>query len=134
MEVATTSRFVKGRLNPKRSTKGGTAMASTNVVIVNDANWEKEVLQSDKPVLVDFWATWCGPCRALAPTIDRLADKYAGQVKVAKLDTDSAPETATRYRISGIPIVMLFNGGTEPVDSVVGLNREDVYDKLLTRV
>ena len=109
-------------------------MASSNVVIVNDANWEKEVLQSDKPVLVDFWAAWCGPCRALAPTIDRLADKYAGQVKVAKLDTDAAPETATRYRISGIPNVMVFNGGAEPVDSVVGLNREDVYDKMLARV
>ncbi len=109
-------------------------MASANVVELTDANWEKEVVQSDKPVLVDFWAVWCGPCRALGPTIDKLAEKYAGKVKVGKLNVDESQETAATYRISSIPLVMLFNGGAQPVDQTVGLNREDAYDKMITRV
>jgi thioredoxin 1 len=83
-------------------------MASANVVELTADNWETEVVKSDKPVLVDFWAVWCGPCRALAPTIDRLADQYAGKVKVGKLNTDEAPDIAVRYGISSIPQVMLF--------------------------
>ncbi|HVS37966.1 MAG TPA: thioredoxin [Gemmataceae bacterium] len=109
-------------------------MANANVVQLNDANWEKEVVQSDKPVLVDFWAVWCGPCRALGPTIDKLADKYAGKVKVGKLNVDEAQETAATYGVSSIPLVMLFNGSAQPVDQAVGLSREDVYDKMISRV
>jgi thioredoxin 1 len=109
-------------------------MANANVVTLTEENWEKEVVQSDKPVLVDFWAVWCGPCRALGPTIDKLADKYAGKVKVGKLNVDEAQNVAAEYGISSIPMVMLFKGGKNPVDQMVGLNREDVYDKMITRV
>jgi len=109
-------------------------MASANVMTLTEENWEKEVVQSDKPVLVDFWAVWCGPCRALGPTIDKLADKYAGKVKVGKLNVDEAQNVAANYGISSIPMVMLFKGGKDPVDQAVGLNREDVYDKMITRV
>jgi thioredoxin 1 len=109
-------------------------MASANVMQLTADNWEKEVVQSDKPVLVDFWAVWCGPCRALGPTIEKLADKYAGKVKVGKLNTDESQDIAIKYGISSIPMVMLFNGGEQPVDKTVGLNPEGVYDKMIGRV
>ncbi len=109
-------------------------MASANVVQLTAENWEKEVVQSDKPVLVDFWAVWCGPCRALGPTIDKIADKYAGKVKVGKLNTDESQDVAIKYGISSIPMVMLFNGGDQPVDKTVGLNPEAVYDKMIGRI
>lgn len=109
-------------------------MASANVVQLTADNWDKEVVKSDKPVLVDFWAVWCGPCRALGPTIDKLADKYAGKIKVGKLNTDESQDVAIKYGISSIPMVMLFNGGEQPVDKTVGLNPEAVYDKMISRV
>src|SRR5436305_14008979 len=95
-------------------------MASPNVVELTTENWEREVVQSDKPVLVDFWAVWCGPCRALSPTIDKLADQFAGKVKVGKLNTDEAQEVAIRYGINTIPQVLLFQGGDQPVAKQVG--------------
>jgi thioredoxin 1 len=91
-------------------------MASANVIELTEANWEKEVVQSDVPVLVDFWAVWCGPCRALAPTIDKIADSYAGRVKVGKVNTDQAQALAARFRISAIPQIMIFKGSAEPVE------------------
>jgi thioredoxin 1 len=110
-------------------------MANANVVELTADNWETEVVKSDKPVLVDFWAVWCGPCRALAPTIDRLADQYAGKVKVGKLNTDEAPDIAVRYGISSIPQVMLFKGGTDqPVDKTVGAQPEANFVKMINRV
>jgi thioredoxin 1 len=110
-------------------------MASANVVTLTADNWETEVVKSDKPVLVDFWAVWCGPCRALSPTIDRLADQYAGKVKVGKLNTDEAPDVAARYGISSIPQVMLFKGGSEqPVDKTVGVQPEANFVKMINRV
>jgi thioredoxin 1 len=112
-----------------------TEMANANVVELTADNWEKEVVQSDKPVLVDFWAVWCGPCRALSPTIDRLADQYAGKVKVGKLNTDDAPDIAVRYGISSIPLVMLFKGGSDqPVDKTVGAQPEANFVKMINRV
>jgi thioredoxin 1 len=110
-------------------------MASANVVELKAANWEQEVVQSDKPVLVDFWAVWCGPCRALAPTIDRLADQFAGKVKVGKLNTDDSPDIAVKYGISSIPQVLLFKGGSDqPVEKTVGVQPEANFVKMINRV
>ncbi len=109
-------------------------MASANVVAFTTENWEQEVVHSDKPVLVDFWAPWCGPCRQLAPTIDRLADQFAGRLKVGKLNTDDSPDLAVRYGISGIPQVLLFKGGDQPRDRLVGLQSESVLVKRINQV
>src|SRR5438132_14135974 len=109
-------------------------MASANVVELTTDNWVQEVVESDQPVLVDFWAPWCGPCRALAPTIDKLAAQYAGKVKVGKLNTDENPETAVKYGITGIPQVLLFKGSDQPVERVVGLTSQGALEKLINRV
>jgi thioredoxin 1 len=109
-------------------------MASANVVELTTDNWEQEVVKSDKPVLVDFWAPWCGPCRALAPTIDKLADQFAGKVKVGKLNTDDSPDVAVRYGISGIPQLLIFKGGDQPKDRLVGLQSESALVKLVNGV
>lgn len=94
-------------------------MASPNIVAVTDGNFESEVLKAGTPALVDFWAEWCGPCRALAPALDELADEYAGKVKVTKMNVDENPDVPGRYRIRGIPTLLLFKGG-ELVDQLVG--------------
>jgi thioredoxin 1 len=86
---------------------------------VTDASFKEEVLDSDVPVLVDFWAPWCGPCRMVAPVVDEIADQYAGQVKVVKVNTDENPNTASQYGIRSIPTLMIFKGG-QRVDMVVG--------------
>jgi len=91
----------------------------SNVGEVTDANFEQEVLKAQIPVLVDFWAPWCGPCRAIAPVIDEIANDYNGKLKVLKLNTDENPKTAQSYRISGIPSLMIFKNG-QPVEQVVG--------------
>ena len=79
---------------------------------VTDANFEQEVLNSDTPVLVDFWAEWCGPCKAIAPVVDELAEEYEGKVKLTKLDVDSNPQTPMSYGIRGIPALLIFDGGS----------------------
>ncbi|MBX2834447.1 MAG: thioredoxin [Micavibrio sp.] len=88
-------------------------------VAVNDAEFESEVLKSDQPVLVDFWAEWCGPCKQLSPVVDELADELKGKVKVVKVNIDEAPEAPTKYGVRGIPTLMIFKGG-ELVDTRVG--------------
>jgi thioredoxin 1 len=109
-------------------------MASANVLELTSANWEQEVVTSDKPVLVDFWAVWCGPCRALGPTIDRLADQFVGKVKVGKLNTDENNDIAIRYGITSIPAVMIFKGGPQPVEKTVGVRPEAEFVKMINRV
>lgn len=90
-----------------------------NALKVESSSWDKEVLQADKLVLVDFWAVWCGPCQMVAPVIEELATEYQGKMKVMKLNTDENPEIAGKYRIMGIPTLMFFKGG-KIVDQVVG--------------
>lgn len=86
---------------------------------VTDASFKDEVLDSELPVLVDFWAPWCGPCRMVAPVVDEIAEQYAGQVKVVKVNTDENPSVASQYGIRSIPTLMVFKGG-QRVDMVVG--------------
>ncbi len=94
-------------------------MASSNVPSINDNNFKNEVLEAELPVLVDFTATWCGPCRALAPHLDKLADRFAGRARVVKLDIDNNQKTAAMYGVRSIPTLLVFKGG-EPVDKIVG--------------
>jgi thioredoxin 1 len=86
-------------------------MAGANVLTFKDSNFDSEVLKSEVPVLVDFWATWCGPCKMMAPTVDAIAAEYEGKVKVGKVDVDESGGTAMRYNIQGIPTLLLFKGG-----------------------
>ena len=110
-------------------------MASANVIELTAANWEQEVVKSDQPVLIDFWAVWCGPCRQLAPTIDKIAGDFAGKVKVGKVNTEDAPEIAAKYRISAIPQIMVFKGGDQPVERPSpGVKSEADIAKMLNRV
>ncbi len=90
-----------------------------SVINATDQDFENEVLNSDQVVLVDFWATWCGPCRAIAPTLETLADEYAGRAKIVKVDVDANPETAQRYGIRSIPTLFVFKNG-EKVETIVG--------------
>ena len=108
-------------------------MASKLLVEVTDDNFESEVLQSDVPVLVDFWAEWCAPCRMLAPIIDQLAQEYQGKVKVAKMDTDANQQTPAKYQIRAIPTVMLFKDG-EKVQQFVGVKSKQDFASELDRL
>lgn len=107
-------------------------MASENVVQVSDSSFESEVLKSSVPVLVDFWAGWCGPCKAIAPAIDELANHYAGQVKVAKVNVDENPATPGKYGVRGIPTLILFKDG-QIVDQVVGAVPKNQLDGLIKK-
>ncbi len=105
-------------------------MAGPNTLEFTDDNFDAEVMSSDKPVLVDFWAEWCGPCKALAPIIDELATENDGKAKIGKIDTDANRDISVRFSISAIPTVMLFHKG-EVVDKFVGLRaKKDLQSAL----
>jgi len=105
-------------------------MAGKNVHEFTHENFDAEVLKSDLPVLVDFTATWCGPCRALAPIVDKLADEFAGKVKVGKLDIDESKPIAAQFKVRSVPTVMVFRGGQKTGEHI-GLTTRDKLVKLL---
>jgi len=102
----------------------------SNEIQLTDANFEQEVVKSGTPVLVDFWAPWCGPCRMIGPVIEELAKEYDGRIKVCKLNTDENPETASRFQISAIPTILFFKGG-KMVKDAVGLQPREELKKIM---
>ena len=108
-------------------------MAGPDLLELNDANFDDTVLNSDFPVLVDFWAEWCGPCKALGPVINELATEYSGKVKVGKLDTDANRNASVRFQVSAIPTVILFNKG-EIVEKFIGLRGKKDFQVALNKV
>jgi thioredoxin 1 len=107
--------------------------AATKPVEVTDQDFASEVLQSDTPVLVDFWAEWCGPCRVLGPVIESLSEDYGGRVKVAKVDVDSNQQVAMQFGIRSIPTVILFDKG-QVVDTFIGVRPKSDYDASLQKI
>jgi len=105
-------------------------MAGDNTLNFTDGSFDQEVLRSDVPVLVDFWAPWCGPCKAMTPTIDAVATEYLGKIKIGKMNTDDNPSTPMRYQVRGIPTLILFKGG-QPVDQRVGALPKPDLKKML---
>ncbi len=101
-------------------------MAADNVLTITEANFEQEVLKSSNPVLVDFWAVWCGPCKMVAPILDELAGDYDGSVKIGKVNVDENQQLAARYNISSIPTLLLFKDG-EVAKQIVGLKSKKAY-------
>jgi thioredoxin len=103
-------------------------------VEITDANFEKEVLQSDQPVLIDFWAVWCGPCKMIAPVVEELASEYEGKLKVGKMDVDNNPEASMRFGIRSIPTLMVFKGG-KVVEQIIGaVPKKNLVDKVLPHI
>ena len=107
-------------------------MAGPQTLTFTDNTFDQEVLQSDKPVLVDFWAEWCAPCKALGPVIDQLATEYDGKVKVGKVDTDANREISVRFSVSAIPTVILFHKG-EIVEKFIGLRGKKDYQTAMNK-
>jgi thioredoxin 1 len=107
-------------------------MASDKILTLTDETFEQQVIKADKPVLVDFWAEWCGPCRMLAPTVDALASEFDGRMVVAKLNIDDHPMTPTRFNIRGIPTLLLFKGG-RVVEQIVGLVDKGTLKRAIER-
>jgi thioredoxin 1 len=100
---------------------------SQNVVVVASESWDREVLQSKQPVLVDFWASWCAPCRMIAPHVEALADAFAGRARVAKLDVDANPELASRYSVLSIPTLLVFKDGKVVEQRVGALPKAELF-------
>jgi thioredoxin 1 len=108
-------------------------MAGSGVIEVNDANFDQEVLRSEVPVLVDFWAVWCGPCKAIAPTVDSVAANFAGKLKVAKVNVDQNMAAPSRYQIQAIPALVFFKDG-KPVDQLVGFHPQSEIEAIVKRL
>jgi thioredoxin 1 len=111
---------------------GGFFMASDAIVEITDANFDQTVLKSDRPVMIDFWAAWCGPCRALAPIVDEVAKQYGGKVVVGKMDVDKNTATPQRYGVRGIPTLLVFKGG-QVREQIVGYVPKETIEKALDK-
>ncbi len=107
-------------------------MSNENLTVVSDANFAEEILNADKPALVDFWAPWCGPCKALGPLVEALADQYHDQVKVGKINIDDNPKTAASYGVRSIPTLILFKEG-KVLDTLIGLVPKDRLETFLKK-
>ncbi len=107
-------------------------MASSNIVEVVDSVFDKEVMESEIPVLVDFWAPWCGPCRALSPVIEEISNDYEGSVKVGKVNVDENPQTTMKFRIRSIPTLIVFKNG-EVAEQIVGAVPKSEIEKVLNK-
>ncbi|MBI2033231.1 MAG: thioredoxin [Candidatus Levybacteria bacterium] len=102
-------------------------------ITITDQNFDQEVLKNDMPVVVDFWAPWCGPCKIVSPTIEALATEYEGKVKVGKLNVDENPQTASTYGVMSIPTIMIFKKG-QPVKSMIGAQAKENYKRAIDEV
>ena len=103
---------------------------SENIINVTDSSFDEEILQSDQPVLVDFWAPWCGPCKSIAPVLEQIAEEFAEDMKIAKMNVDDNPETPTQYNVKGIPNIVFFKNG-EVVEQIVGaVPKEHLVDAI----
>ena len=109
-------------------------MAGANILTFKDSNFDTEVLKAEVPVLVDFWATWCAPCKMMSPTVDAIANEYAGKLKVGKVDVDESGGTAMRYNIQGIPTLLLFKGGRVVEMRVGAVGKAEVVKMLQPHV
>ncbi len=107
-------------------------MAGENIITVTKDNFEQEVMNSQLPVLVDFWASWCGPCRAVAPIMEQLAEEYAGKAVIAKVNVDDEGELAAKFRVLSIPTVMLFKG-SQVVEKIIGARSKDEFSGLIKK-
>ncbi len=105
-------------------------MASDKILTVTDSNWDSDVLQADKPVVVDFWAEWCGPCKAIAPVLDQLADELEGQLLVAKVNVDERPELASQFSVRSIPTLLVMKNGQVAEQMVGALSKAALKEKL----
>ncbi|MBV9084562.1 MAG: thioredoxin [Acidobacteriaceae bacterium] len=119
-------------VNDTLTSTTNTSSDKHDTLTFTDSTFDKDVLNSEVPVLVDFWAEWCGPCRMMGPTVDQVASEYAGKVKVGKLDVDSNQQTSMRYGIRGIPTVLLFKGG-QVVEQKVGAIGKPEFQKMLDK-
>lgn len=105
---------------------------SANVIVITKDNFESEVIKSGVPVLIDFWASWCGPCRMVAPVMEELASEFSGKAKIGKVNVDEQMELSSKFRIQSIPTVMLFKNGQQ-VDKVIGARPKDDFVKMINK-